>query len=100
MASAITQSKKPLLLHDGDRGAEWGVVPVQPRHLFRHTNAAVAVRHSRQKALMHADSARDPHEERHWCPSKVCARRTRILLHVHIFGDDISGGIHIVAIKI
>ena len=49
---------------------------------------------------MHSDSTDDPHEERHWRSTKARSGRTRVLLYVNIFDNNISRAVYVVAVKI
>ncbi len=61
----------------------------------------MAVRHAGQEALMHPDSTRrDAHKVWHWRATEAESGRTRVLFHIHIFDDDIAGGVDIVAVKV
>ena len=64
----------------------------------RGGNAAIG--NAWEKALMHTDSASDAHEVWHRRTAECCAGRARVFLYVHVFDDDISGGIDVVPIEV
>ena len=77
---------------DDDGGPDFNVFKEMPRHVVRHTDAAVGCRIAWQVAGVHTDAAGDAHEVRHRRIVENLARRNLIHADVDVVVGGHTGG--------
>src|SRR6516162_7329186 len=87
------------LVHDRYGRAYVDVIEKDLRHFARHPDTAVGGWIPGQVPLVHAHTAGDAHEVGHRRAFEYRAGRFRILRHVDVLLDDVSGSVDVITVQ-